>query len=174
MPCAMLEYDPDAHEFDVVLADGVAASDVPLLFVPFVERGEKRLGHAWSRRWVEERIVPTSRQNLGQVLRSHGLEEYDEFALLVDGEGRCAQDDFFIRPHAGGYEYAFVSLAHQVGQDVRAARLDAGMTQADVARATGVQQAVISRLERGQGNPTLKLLQDIAAGLGKTLELRIA
>lgn len=172
-PCAVLEYDPETREFDIRLASGVAASDVPLMFVPFVERGEDRLGPVWSRRWVEERILPTGRQNLGQVLRAHGLDEYDEYRLLADCQGRCSQDDFFLRPHVGGYEYAIVDFSRQVGEDLRNARIEAGMTQSDVARRTGVQQAVISRLERGEGNPTLKMLQDIAVGLGKSWEFRL-
>lgn len=172
-PCAILEYDPETREFDVRLAPGVKASDVPLMFAPFVERGEDRLGSAWSRRWVEERIVPTGRQNLGQVLRANGLDEYDECALLEGCQGRCSQDDFFLRPHVGGFEYAFVDFSRQVGEDLRKARIEAGMTQSDVALKTGVQQAVISRLERGEGNPTIKMLQDIAAGLGRTWEFRL-
>ena len=42
---------------------------------------------------MQQRIVPTDRQNLGEILRDNGLKEYDEFELLMLATGRCAQDD---------------------------------------------------------------------------------
>lgn len=49
-----------------------------------------------SRLWVELRIIPPDRQNLGMILRDNGLDEYDPFRLLILAGGRCAQDDCFI------------------------------------------------------------------------------
>ena len=46
-----------------------------------------------------------------------------------------------------------------------------GMTQKDLAAATGIYQGDISKLERGCGNPSLKTLQRLAAGMGMTLKL---
>lgn len=48
--------------------------------------------------WVRQRIVPPDRQNIGQILKANGLEEYDEFSLLMLGSGRCAQDDYYLFP----------------------------------------------------------------------------
>lgn len=47
--------------------------------------------------WVRQRIVPPDRQNIGQILKANGLEEYDEFSLLMFGSGRCAQDDYCFK-----------------------------------------------------------------------------
>ena len=52
------------------------------------------------------------------------------------------------------------------------ARNQAGMTQADIAKATGMKQAAVSRLENGETNPTLRTIKRIAAATGKTLEVR--
>ena len=73
---------------------GTVETDVPMGLVPFAHDGKREVDPHWSRRWVEERIVPPSRQNIGQVLKANGLVEYDDFALLVHGMGRCSQDDF--------------------------------------------------------------------------------
>ena len=51
------------------------------------------------------------------------------------------------------------------------ARKRTGMTQKDLAAATGIYQGDISKLERGCGNPSLKTLQRLAAGMGMTLKL---
>lgn len=55
----------------------------------------------FSRLWVQQRIVPPDRQNLGRILRENGLREYDEFALLMLANGRCAQDDYYLAPVSG-------------------------------------------------------------------------
>ena len=46
-----------------------------------------------------------------------------------------------------------------------------GMTQKQLAEATGIYQGDISKLERGCGNPSIKTLQRLAAGMGMTLKL---
>ena len=51
------------------------------------------------------------------------------------------------------------------------ARKRTGMTQKDLAKATGIYQGDISKLERGCGNPSLKTLQRLAAGMGMKLKL---
>lgn len=50
-------------------------------------------------------------------------------------------------------------------------RLAAGMTQQQLASASGVSQADISRIERGQANPTTETLEALASPLGVALDL---
>lgn len=52
------------------------------------------------------------------------------------------------------------------------ARKDAGMTQAELAQASGIDQSVISKLETGDSNPTIQTLTRIAKGMGKRLTLK--
>ncbi|HEY1086271.1 MAG TPA: helix-turn-helix transcriptional regulator [Archangium sp.] len=42
-------------------------------------------------------------------------------------------------------------------------------TQQQLARASGVQQSEISRIERGQANPTFRTLQQLAQAMNKTV-----
>ena len=53
------------------------------------------------------------------------------------------------------------------------ARREIGITQKELARRTGITQADISRLERGNANPSVKTLQRLAAGMDMvwTMEL---
>jgi len=53
-----------------------------------------------------------------------------------------------------------------VGERLRSSRRAAGLTQIDLSERTGLDQAVISRLERGRHRPRFDTLQRIAAGLG--------
>ena len=45
------------------------------------------------------------------------------------------------------------------------------MTQKDLARATGITQADISRIENGTRNPSLEMVKRLAAGMGMRLKL---
>ena len=51
------------------------------------------------------------------------------------------------------------------------ARKENGMTQKQLADATGISQADISRLEHGTGNPSVKTLQRIAQALHMALKI---
>lgn len=45
------------------------------------------------------------------------------------------------------------------------------LTQQQLAEITGIQRADISRLENGTGNPSLRTLKRLAAGMGMQLKL---
>lgn len=59
----------------------------------------------------------------------------------------------------------------KIGARVLQERLAAGLTQQQLASASGIAQADISRIERGQSNPTAETLAALAGPLGVTLEL---
>ena len=71
---------------------------VPLVLSSFAARGQWAIGASWSKRWVESRLVPQSRQNLGEVLRENGLDSYDTLRLLEMTDGRNSQDDCYLVP----------------------------------------------------------------------------
>lgn len=52
-----------------------------------------------------------------------------------------------------------------------ALRLDAGLTQQELAKRSGISQADISRCERGIGNPTRDTLDALTAALNAHLEI---
>jgi len=60
----------------------------------------------------------------------------------------------------------------QVAETLLAARLDAGLTQKDLAERSGLRQSNISRIENGTCSPTVATLQAIAEGLGRKLVIQ--
>jgi len=96
LPAAYLLYYPNFDRFYIELSDDVDAWDLPPILSTFAERKEKTIGSYWSREWVLQRIVPSDRQNIGQILRDNGMKNYSLIDLLVKGRGRCAQDDFCV------------------------------------------------------------------------------
>lgn len=91
-----LIYYEKTKSFYIELPENADPWETPLLLSSFVKRGEHTVNAYWSKLWVQQRIVPQDRQNLGQVLKENGLKEYDEFALLLLAHGRCAQDSFYL------------------------------------------------------------------------------
>ena len=53
-----------------------------------------------------------------------------------------------------------------VGETLRTAREKAGLTQTQLGKRTGLDQAVVSRLETGRNRPRIDTLRRIAQGLG--------
>ena len=51
------------------------------------------------------------------------------------------------------------------------ARISQNMTQKELAEKTGIAQTEISRLENGTMNPSIKLLQRLADGMGMVLNV---
>lgn len=65
-------------------------------------------------------------------------------------------------------EYPDLPL-YQLGYRVKQARLDKEMTQEELSSASGIQQADISRIEKGLANPSLKTVIRIANALDASL-----
>lgn len=83
--------------FIIELNDSLDEWSAPLLFSGLVKKGIFTVPRDISLAWVNERIIPNSRQNIDAVLSNHHLKEYDEMKLLELSEGRCSQDSLFIR-----------------------------------------------------------------------------
>jgi transcriptional regulator with XRE-family HTH domain len=61
------------------------------------------------------------------------------------------------------------TLAQRFGRCVRQLRLDAGLSQVEFGERCGFYQTYLSRLERGQANPTLNAMEVIANALGLSI-----
>lgn len=53
------------------------------------------------------------------------------------------------------------------------ARIEAGMTQEELAKRSGVRHSTISRIENGNCMPTVKTLKALASGMGKKLVISL-
>ena len=71
-------------------------------------------------------------------------------------------------------EYDALDPEFQLVREMIKARHEAGLTQQELAERTGIQQANISRIENGNGNPSLATLTKIANGMGKKLVITFA
>lgn len=95
---AYLLYYENDKRFYIELPEDADPWETPLLLSSFAQKGEHTVNSYWSKLWVQQRIVPSDRQNIGQILRDNGLKAYDEYDLLVLSAGRCEQDDYYFAP----------------------------------------------------------------------------
>lgn len=57
-------------------------------------------------------------------------------------------------------------LAWSIGDDLRTKRERLGLSQAEVARRAGMRREVLSRLEKGRGNPTVATVRRVLRAMG--------
>lgn len=68
-------------------------------------------------------------------------------------------------------EYEALQPEYEIMKAMIRARQASGMTQKQLADKTGIAQADISKLERGNANPSLRTLQRLAAGMGMQIKI---
>lgn len=93
---AILNYDETSKTYTIDIPENVSVNEAPFMMSLFLKKGIRKMDTVWSMRWVQSRIIPSSRQNIGEILRVNGLRSYDEHKLLIKNEGRSCQDEFYI------------------------------------------------------------------------------
>ena len=68
-------------------------------------------------------------------------------------------------------EYDALEAEFTIMQAMIDARKSAGLTQKQLSEITGIAQADISKMENGNGNPSLKTLQRLAEGMGMKIKI---
>ena len=68
-------------------------------------------------------------------------------------------------------EYELLQPEHAIIQAIIDARKQSGLTQKELSERTGIAQGDISRIEKGNANPSLRTLQRLATGMGMKLKI---
>ncbi|MBQ6476164.1 MAG: helix-turn-helix transcriptional regulator [Clostridia bacterium] len=68
-------------------------------------------------------------------------------------------------------EYEALQPEHAVVQAMIDARKASGLTQKELSERTGIAQGDISRIEKGNANPSMRTLQRLAAGMDMILKI---
>jgi len=96
-PIGYLFYYEKAQSFIIELSSDLDEWQAPLLFQGLVRRGIYTIPKDIALMWVRERIIPSGRQNIGEILRTHKLKEYSEIAMLTLSKGRSSQDACYVK-----------------------------------------------------------------------------
>lgn len=87
---------------------------------------------------------------------------FEDFIRQVEAEAEAEG------PHAVA-ELEALRAHYAMAQDIRALRKERGLTQKQLAAASGIDQAEISRIERGRSNPMASTIAALLAPLGAHL-----
>ena len=68
-------------------------------------------------------------------------------------------------------EYERLQPEMDIKRAILNARINAGMTQTELSKKSGISQADICRLEKGTRNPSIALLKRLAEALDSTLKI---
>ena len=109
--------------------------------------------------------------NRGDALASSDTcrGEASRFSAAAELEARKERLEAELASLRDNGGWALQGLAHwsdRIGGQLRKER---NWTQQQLAKGSGVQQSEISRIERGQANPTFRTLQQIAQAVKKTI-----
>ena len=170
VPCAILVCD-SKDDVRIEIDESATVDDVPAFFIPFLEKGERLIGGDLALRWLRERIVPSGRQNLGEVLKAAGLNEYDEIELLRVGKGKSSHDSFLVREIDPSEDAASdggmrTQRRANLGAALKARRVGKGLSQKELADCVAMKQPALSKIESGGANPTFDTLSDLDDSLG--------
>ena len=81
----------------IELMEDVDEWDLPFILDHYARAGRRTVSPSHTLAFIRQRVIPSDRQNIGMILRDNGLETYDEFRLFILSDGRCAQDECYIR-----------------------------------------------------------------------------
>lgn len=177
--CAWVLYEPASDAYAIEIAPDAKAEELPLGLALLSQRYGASIDGYWAWRWVQSRIVPSERDNIDEVLGACKLDEHYAATLLAAGQGRSSQDDFLV-VEVDGDDYQNCNLEYKLespqsfGTLLSRARRAAGLTQSQLAEASGIQQALISRIEAGRSNPTLATMETLAAACGRSLHIELS
>ncbi|WP_062519528.1 helix-turn-helix domain-containing protein [Demequina silvatica] len=91
--------------------------------------------------------------------------------IADDARAQWTDDAVVVNDAAARVFSAEVDLHAELGAELLRLRSARRLTQPELQRLSGVQQAEISRIERGVGNPTLATLEKLTHALGGRLVL---
>lgn len=92
----ILNYDVENKSYTIDIAPNVNENEVPFMLSLAMKKDNRTVDSNWSKKWVQSRVIPSSRQNIGEILRVNGMTFYDEHTLLIKNEGRSCQDEFYL------------------------------------------------------------------------------
>ena len=89
-------YDTESKQFAMTINDDVTKEELPLSLEGFANRNKYVLSHEDALRWVRGRVCPPGRHNIRDILKHNGLDEYDEFDLLMLTGAKCDMDALYL------------------------------------------------------------------------------
>ena len=72
-------------------------TEQPVFFHLFAENNKYVINNYYSEKFINERIIPYERQNLGSILRENNIPYYNSILFYIKALGKSSMDDTFIK-----------------------------------------------------------------------------
>lgn len=102
--CAKLTYNEETDEYGLIIPENAKPYELPAIPKILHAKGVYKVDGYFARKFVQERVPPPERQNIGYIMRKVGMKKYREFDLLIYNDGRSCQDDFILQEITGQEE----------------------------------------------------------------------
>lgn len=86
----------DNNVAEITLDPKVNVNIIPAHFRPSYLNKVYTIDNNQVQKWVGTRIPPQYRQDISDVLKSLGLNEYDEYKIFKAYKGKSVRDDYYI------------------------------------------------------------------------------
>lgn len=78
----------------IELVEGL--DEYPIFFNAFVLKNNYMINSYWTSKWINERIIPYSRQNINDILKENKIPYYNELLMLIASKAHSSMDDNYI------------------------------------------------------------------------------
>lgn len=85
----------DYRDYYIEINDEVSPQTV--FFKLFIEKGRLVINSDWSKRYIEERAIPSNRQNIADIMKSCQMDYYNELVIFLKANGKSSMDDLYIK-----------------------------------------------------------------------------
>lgn len=68
-----------------------------VFFKMFLDNNINVINNFWAKRWIEERVIPSNRQNINDILLNNNMISYNELELFIKAYGRSSMDNEYIK-----------------------------------------------------------------------------
>jgi hypothetical protein len=85
-------------ELEVRLIDGLERIEVPYDLHILYASGHRVFKGEVVWEWIIDRVIPSRRQDIHEILESLNIPEYDEWELFKAYSGKCVRDTWRIEP----------------------------------------------------------------------------
>ncbi len=72
-------------------------NELPVFFHLFAEKKKYIINNYFSEKFINERVIPYERHNIGSILRENHISHYDPLEFYIRAYGRSSMDDSYIR-----------------------------------------------------------------------------
>lgn len=112
-------------------------------------------------------------EELGCFVHASGVRNFDSQKVILNFMTRLNSEERKAREAAFAELLASMNPKSALRREMVAARVRAGLTQAQLARRMGTKQSVIARLETGGRSPSINTLRTLAEATGSRLVVRL-